>query len=161
MTPTVSPVYKLYWTLVKTTFRVWCLYSYLVHVAHHDLCPEPVFVNLLSSPGIDPQPDRPVRQLYFSYRPVWLHRLAESIPRNRFLGSLNVYKYGLSGGGAESGGRKVGQRGPVHQRLGAERQQGRVPPRHPLPLCDQALSQLLQEGNEQCWRRLFVLRYYN
>jgi hypothetical protein len=24
-----------------------------------------------------------------------LHRLAESSPRNRFLGSLNVYKYGL------------------------------------------------------------------
>ncbi len=24
-----------------------------------------------------------------------LHRLAESIPRNRFLGSINVYKYGL------------------------------------------------------------------
>ncbi len=28
-------------------------------------------------------------------RPGRLHRLAESIPRNRFLGSLNVYKYGL------------------------------------------------------------------
>jgi hypothetical protein len=26
-----------------------------------------------------------------------LHRLAESLPRNRFLGSLNVYKYGLAG----------------------------------------------------------------
>jgi hypothetical protein len=40
----------------------------------------------------------PVRQPYFSYlsyRPARLHRLAESIPLNRFLGSLNVYKYGL------------------------------------------------------------------
>ncbi len=40
-------------------------------------------------------PAWPVRQPYFSYRPVRLHRLAKSIPRNRFLGSLNVYKYGL------------------------------------------------------------------
>jgi hypothetical protein len=30
-----------------------------------------------------------------SYRAARLHRLAESIPCNRFLGSLNVYKYGL------------------------------------------------------------------
>jgi hypothetical protein len=37
---------------------------------------EPVFVNLLRSPETNPS-------------------LAESIPRNRFLGSLNVYKYGL------------------------------------------------------------------
>jgi hypothetical protein len=28
---------------------------------------------------------------------VSLHRLAKSIPRNRFLGSINVYKYGLCG----------------------------------------------------------------
>ncbi len=28
-----------------------------------------------------------------SYRPARLHRLAELIPWNRFLGSLNVYKY--------------------------------------------------------------------
>ncbi len=28
---TVSPVYTLYWTSVKTKFRVWCLYRYLVH----------------------------------------------------------------------------------------------------------------------------------
>jgi hypothetical protein len=26
----------------------------------------------------------------FSYRPAWLHRLAESIPWNRFLGALKV-----------------------------------------------------------------------
>jgi hypothetical protein len=29
------------------------------------------------------------------YRPARQHRLAASIPRNRFLGSINVYKYGL------------------------------------------------------------------
>ncbi len=56
---------------------------------------EAVFVNLLRSPGNDSQPGRPVRQPYVSYRPAWLHRLAELIPRNRFLGSLNVYKYRL------------------------------------------------------------------
>ncbi len=31
-----------------------------------------------------------------SYRPARLHRMAEFIPWNRFPGSLNVYKYGLS-----------------------------------------------------------------
>jgi len=40
------------------------------------LCSEPVFVNLLRSPGIDSQP-------------------GGFIPRNRFLDSCNVYKYGL------------------------------------------------------------------
>jgi hypothetical protein len=30
-----------------------------------------------------------------SYWPARLHRLAKSIPRYRFLGSINVYKYGL------------------------------------------------------------------
>jgi hypothetical protein len=30
-----------------------------------------------------------------SYRPARLHRLTESIPWNRFLGYLNVYKFGL------------------------------------------------------------------
>jgi hypothetical protein len=87
---------------------------------------EPVFVNLLRSPGIDSQTGGPVRQPYFrndpararicrsfketryrfsawragtkpylSYWPARLHRLAKSIPRNRFLGSINIYKYGL------------------------------------------------------------------
>jgi hypothetical protein len=42
------------------------------------------YVNLLRSPGIKSQPGGPV------------HWLEESVPRNRFLGSLNVYKYGLS-----------------------------------------------------------------
>jgi hypothetical protein len=32
---------------------------------------------------------------YLSYWTARLHRLAKSIPRNRFLGSINVYKYGL------------------------------------------------------------------
>ncbi len=57
--------------------------------------PEPVFVGLLRSPGIDSQPGGPKRQNYLSYRPAKLHRLAESIPLNRFLSSINVYKYGL------------------------------------------------------------------
>ncbi len=37
----------------------------------------------------------PVRQSYLTYRPARLQRLEESIPLNRFLGSLNVYKFGL------------------------------------------------------------------
>jgi hypothetical protein len=57
--------------------------------------PEPEFVNLLRSPRINYQPDGPVQQPYFSYRPAMLQRLAELKPRNRFLVSLNVYKYGL------------------------------------------------------------------
>jgi hypothetical protein len=32
---------------------------------------------------------------YLSYWPARLHRLAKSIPRNRLLGSINFYKYGL------------------------------------------------------------------
>jgi hypothetical protein len=57
---------------------------------------EPEFVNLLGRPGIDSQPSGLVRQTYLTHRPDKLHRLAESTPRNRFLGSLNVYKFGLS-----------------------------------------------------------------
>jgi hypothetical protein len=57
--------------------------------------PEPVFVNCLGSPGIDSQPGGPVRQPYGSYRPARLQMLAKSNPRNRFLGSIIVYKYGL------------------------------------------------------------------
>ncbi len=56
---------------------------------------EPIFANLLRSPGIDSQPGGPVRQPHLSYWPARLHRLSESIPRNRFLDSLNVYKYEL------------------------------------------------------------------
>jgi hypothetical protein len=49
------------------------------------------------SRGIDSQPltgrhDNPILR---KYRPARLHRLAESIPWNRFLGSFNVCKFGL------------------------------------------------------------------
>jgi hypothetical protein len=57
--------------------------------------PEHIFVNLLRCPGINSQPGGPVWQPYFWYWPARLHRMAELIPRNWFLGSLNVYKYGL------------------------------------------------------------------
>ncbi len=55
---------------------------------------EAEFVNLLRSPGIDSQLGGPVRKGYLTYWPARL--LAESIPWNRFLGSLNIYKFGLS-----------------------------------------------------------------
>ncbi len=42
--------------------------------------PEPVFVNLLRSPGIDSQPGRPDRRPYLLYRPAMLDRLAELNP---------------------------------------------------------------------------------
>ncbi len=54
---------------------------------------EPVFVNLLRSPGIDSQPGGPVP--YLTYRPARVRSLEKSIPWNRFLGPLNVYKFGL------------------------------------------------------------------
>jgi hypothetical protein len=53
---------------------------------------EPVFLNILRSPGIDSQSGGQVRQPYLTYRPARLYRLSESIPWNRFMGSLNVYK---------------------------------------------------------------------
>jgi hypothetical protein len=56
---------------------------------------EPVFVNLLRIPGIYSQSGGPVRKPFSLYRHARLLRLAESISRNRFLGSINVYKYGL------------------------------------------------------------------
>jgi hypothetical protein len=55
-----------------------------------------VFVNLLRSPGFDSQPCGPVQQPYLTCRPARLHRLAESIPRNRFLGYLNVYNVSMN-----------------------------------------------------------------
>ena len=64
--------------------------SVIVNVLHT----EPVFVNLLRSPEIDSQPGGPVLQPCLTCRPAKLHRLAESIPWNWFLGSLNVYKFG-------------------------------------------------------------------
>jgi hypothetical protein len=57
--------------------------------------PEPVFVILLRSVGINSQPDGPERQPYLTYWPARLYWLAESIPWNRFLVSVNVYIYGL------------------------------------------------------------------
>ncbi len=59
------------------------------------LSSEPKFVNLFRCPGIDSQPGGQVRQPYLTYRAARIHRLPESIPWNRFLGSLNVCKYGL------------------------------------------------------------------
>jgi hypothetical protein len=62
------------------------------------LLSEPEFINLLRSPRIDSQPCGPVRKPYLKYRPARLHRLAESIPEsipwNRFLGSLNIHSFG-------------------------------------------------------------------
>jgi hypothetical protein len=79
----------------------------------YTLYTEPVFLNLLRSLWIDSQPGGPVRQPYLTFRPARLHRLAESIPRNRF---LNVYKFGLcilihtgKGGGIEQERRLEGQ----------------------------------------------------
>ncbi len=56
---------------------------------------EPVFVDLLRSPGIDFQPGGSVWQLYLSYPLARIHRLAELIPRTQFLGPINVHKHGL------------------------------------------------------------------
>jgi hypothetical protein len=61
-----------------------------------DINPEPVFANLLGSPEIDSQFGGQVRQPYLTYEPARLHRLAESVLWNSFLGSLNVYKFGRS-----------------------------------------------------------------
>ena len=65
--------------------------------AYYFLIWEPVFVNLLRSTGIDSRSlagrhDNPILSTGLPNR---LHKLAESIPWNRFLGSLNVYKFGL------------------------------------------------------------------
>jgi hypothetical protein len=55
---------------------------------------QPEFVNLLRSPGIDSQLGGPVLQPCLTYGlPGYI--LAELIPWNRLLGSLNVYKFGL------------------------------------------------------------------
>ena len=85
--------------LFQSNSRRWVMissYNQAIMHMHFKIASEPVFVNLIRSPGIDSQPTGPVRQPYLSYRPAGLQRLAESIPRNRFLGSINVYKYGLS-----------------------------------------------------------------
>ncbi len=51
---------------------------------------EPEFVNLLWSPGFDSQPGGPLLQP----KAGGMDSL-ESIPWNRILGSLNIYKFGL------------------------------------------------------------------
>jgi hypothetical protein len=56
-----------------------------------ELMPELVFVNLLRSPGID-SPDRYDNLTVFVVEACQVHGW-----RNRFLGSLNVYIYGLCG----------------------------------------------------------------
>jgi hypothetical protein len=50
----------------------------------------------LRSPEINSKESIPPAYVGLSYRPARLHRLAEAIPWNRFLGTLNFYKYGLS-----------------------------------------------------------------
>jgi hypothetical protein len=64
---------------------------------NHVHCTEPVFVNLLRRPGIDSQLAGRYDNSNWrtSYQPARLRGLAESIPWNRCLGSLNVYKFGL------------------------------------------------------------------
>jgi hypothetical protein len=56
--------------------------------------PRPEFVNVY---GAQESIQRMIPPAYLglSYRPARLHRLVESIPWNRFLSSLNVYKFGL------------------------------------------------------------------
>jgi hypothetical protein len=60
----------------------------------------PVFVNVLRRPGIDSASLCSMAAWYGNpicrTSPPRLHRLAEPMPRNRFEGSINVYKYGLS-----------------------------------------------------------------
>ncbi len=62
--------------------------------------PEPVFLNLFMESRNQYPARRSGTTVLFDDSPIWrrparLHRLAESILWNRFLGSLNVYKYGL------------------------------------------------------------------
>jgi hypothetical protein len=59
---------------------------------------KPVFVDLLRSPGIDSRHGGPVRQPYLSYLSARLHRLAESLHRNRFLGTRQAYRRSGQGG---------------------------------------------------------------
>ncbi len=58
----------------------------------YTLYTEPEFVNLLTCPGVDSQPFGPECQpSLMTYRPARLH----AGWRNRFMGSSNVYKFGL------------------------------------------------------------------
>ncbi len=83
-------VLYLYYLLLLICLRRLSFYDPCVVMSE-----EPVFLDLLRSPRIDSQPDGLVRKPYFSYGPARLHRLSKSIPRNRFLVSINIYKNGL------------------------------------------------------------------
>jgi hypothetical protein len=83
---------------IHNTLQVWHSHQpALSLISMSQRCPVSCagIVDLLRSPGIDSQHGGPVRQHHLSYRHARLHRLAESVHRNRFLGSINVYKYGL------------------------------------------------------------------
>jgi hypothetical protein len=103
-------------TPVKTTFRDWCLYSSFVHgQAHLTDCitKDCGAIGLTTGcsgrkEGVTPgrlSPPPPVfgpaafsqlcRKEYLTFQPARPHGLAELISWNRFLASLNVYKFGL------------------------------------------------------------------
>ncbi len=77
--------------------------------------PEPEFVNILRSPGIDFQPGWPVRQPYLKYRSARLHKVAEGIPGGidfpGFLRSLQIRALrvclGWGWGGVGGGGQRL------------------------------------------------------
>ncbi len=96
----------------------------------------PVFVNLLRSPRIDSPPGGPVRQPYLTYRPAWLQRQAESVSWNRFLGSLNVYKYGLCT--LQTGNDREYSVGNLRPAMGARNQVGIGLSYWPVSLCSLA-----------------------
>ncbi len=68
---------------IKKHLTPWFLYNSSTFPA--SILSEPVFVNLLRSPGIDSQPGGPVRQPYLTGPSGGIDSL----------GSLNVYKFGL------------------------------------------------------------------
>ncbi len=72
-----------------------CLKLSLSRMTNTENILKPEYVNILKSPGIDSQPDGPERQPYLTYRDPRIHRLVESTPWNRLLGTLNVYKFRL------------------------------------------------------------------
>ncbi len=88
------PVKPIYESVLQAGMTISDLYVIHSEGSGSGSAEEPKFVNFFRSPGIDSQPGGPVRQHYLTYRPTRLHRLAESISLNRFLGSF-VYKYGL------------------------------------------------------------------
>jgi hypothetical protein len=71
--PTFFLIFNLFFSLclMLSTFPS----SFLLVLRCRD--PEPEFVKLLRSPGINSQPGGPVRQPYWMYQPAKLHWLAE------------------------------------------------------------------------------------